>query len=253
MNALSLRAALFARSFFLQAGFGDERRQGLGFAWAIDPALRAAHAAHPGHLAAARERHLGAFNCQPHAAGLPLGVVAALELKAGAGDAAAAARAAALKPALGAALSGAADGFFWGSLRPLAAALAAAVGIAGVVARTSHSIAAGVALGLLAFNAPALYARWRGLTLGLRDGEGAAVAAAALPVPVWSRRLRLAALGLVVASALAGLRLPFAAPPAWAAAAFAVGAGLSRAAGGALRLVGAAALLAMAASAAGWV
>ena len=99
---LPLRWSLFLRLPLLQAGFGDERRQGLGFAWAIDPALREAYALDAAGLSAARGRALAPFNCQPCAAGVPLGVAAALEARASAGDAGAIARSSALKSALGA-------------------------------------------------------------------------------------------------------------------------------------------------------
>ena len=38
----ALRARMFLRCLFLQSGFADESRQALGFAWAMDPALRVA-------------------------------------------------------------------------------------------------------------------------------------------------------------------------------------------------------------------
>jgi PTS system mannose-specific IID component len=251
MSALTVRAPLFVRSFLLQAGFSDERRQGLGFAWAVDPALRAAYSANPDGLRAARARHLASFNVQPYAVGVPLGIVAALEARAPLEGCAAAERAEVLKSALSAALSGPADAFFWGALRPLAGALAVAVGAGGWLLGLRHSVALGAALGLIAFNAPALAARWLGLTAGLRDGETAAAVVAGLPVRDWIRGVRLAAAALVFAAAFVALGLPFV-PRAAAAVAFAVGAGLSRAVGGPLRLIAAAGLLGMAASAAGW-
>ncbi len=245
------RVPLFLRSFLLQAGFSGERLQGLGFAWSIDPALRAAYARDPEGLACARARHLAAFNVQPHAVGVPLGIASQLEILSAAGDASAAARAVRLKSALGAALSGAADAFFWGSLRPLAGALAACIATVGFVAGLGHAIPAGVVLGLAVFNGPALAARWRGLGLGLSGGESAAAAVAGLPVQRWIRAARLAAAVFVFAAAVAALGLPFV-HRVGAAAAFAVGAGLSRFVGGPLRLAAAAGLLGLAASAAGW-
>lgn len=251
MSAAALRLPLFSRSLLLQAGFSDERRQGLGFAWALDPALRAAYSGDPEGLTAARARHLEAFNIQPHAVGVPLGIVAALETRSAAGDHDAAAAAVRLKPALGAALSGSADAFFWGGLRPLAGALALFVAAAGTAAGMRGAIGFGAVLGLAAFNGPAVFARWEGLARGLRDGQGAAAAVAGLPVQRWVRAARLAAAALVIAAAFAALGLPFV-PRAAAAVAFAAGAGLSRVAGGPLRLAAAAAILGAAAAAAGW-
>lgn len=246
------KTALFLRSFLLQAGFSDERRQGLGFAWAIDPALRAAYAGDAAGLSAARARHLAVFNTQPYAVGLPLGVAAALEARAAAGGAGLAGRAVTLKNALGAALAGAADAFFWGALRPLAAALAVFLAALGWRLGARHPLAWALGAALVLFNAVALAARWIGLSRGLRDGESAAVAAAGLPVQPWISRGRRAAVVLIFAAAWVGLGQPFGLPRAWAAAAFAAGAALSGVAGSPLKLVAVAAAAGVLASAAGW-
>ncbi|HXS99497.1 MAG TPA: PTS system mannose/fructose/sorbose family transporter subunit IID [Elusimicrobiota bacterium] len=251
----SLRPRLFLRSLLLQAGFCDERRQGLGFAWAIDPALQAAYAGDAAGLRAARLRHLAPFNAQPYAAALPLGVAAALEARAAGGDAAAAARGGALKSSLGAALSGAADAFFWGSLRPLAAASALLGGIVAYRLDSPRPFVCGAVVGLALFNAPALWTRWAGLGLGLREGEGAALSACALPAQKWIRAARVAALAAVVAAAAAALALPrelLGMPRAIAALAFAAGACLGKWTGGPLRLVAAAGVAGAAAAAWGW-
>jgi len=250
----SLQTRLFLRSLLLQAGFCDERRQGLGFAWAIDPALQSAYAGDAAGLRAARLRHLASFNAQPYAAALPLGVAAALEARAAGGDASAASRGAALKGSLGAALSGAADAFFWGSLRPLAAASALLGGIAAYHLDSPRPFACGAVVGLALFNAPALWTRWAGLELGLREGEGAAVAACSLPAQDWIRAARVAAIAAVVAAAAASLSLPrelLGMPRAVAALAFAAGAALGRFTGGPLRLVAAAGLIGALAAASG--
>jgi PTS system mannose-specific IID component len=247
-----LRLRLFARSLLLQAGFSDERRQGLGFAWAIEPALAQAYAGDAPGLRAARARHLSAFNAQPSAAGLPLGVAAALEAQSARGDAGAAARAVALKDPLCAALSGAADAFFWGALRPLAAAAA----VLGALVAGQHGarrpFAFGAALGLLIFNVPSLWVRWSGLSRGLLEGEAVVPAVCGLPVQNWIRGTRRAAVLLIFAAVWSVLGSSLGIPRVPAAIAFAAGAGLSRYTGGPLTLIAAAALLGAAASAAGW-
>jgi PTS system mannose-specific IID component len=248
----SLQARLFFRSLLLQAGFCDERRQGLGFAWAIDPALQGAYAGDAAGLAAARARHLAPFNAQPYAAALPLGTAAALEARAAAGDASAAARGAALKDSLGAALSGPADAFFWGSLRPLAAAAAVVGALLAARFGARSPLACGAVLGLLIFNAPALWTRWAGLGLGLREGEGAALAACGFPAQAWIRGARRAAVVMIFAASWAALGFPFGIARGPAAAAFAAGAILGKFTGGPLRLIAAAGLLGAAAAAAGW-
>jgi PTS system mannose-specific IID component len=247
-----LRWRLFLRLPLLQAGFSDERRQGLGFAWAIDPALASAYALDAAGLAAARERHLASFNAQPCAAGLPLGVAAGLEARAAGGDAGAAARAVALKAALGAALSGSADAFFWGALRPLAAASAVFVAMMAARFDSASPLAWGAGAGLFLFNAPALWARWTGVARGLSEGDGAAAAAAALPAQAWIRGARRAAAAMIIAAVWSVVASQFGVPGAFAAVSFAAGAGLGRFTGGPLRLVAGAALLGAAASAAGF-
>ncbi|NNN04514.1 MAG: hypothetical protein HKL90_01300 [Elusimicrobia bacterium] len=249
-----LRPRLFMRSLLLQAGFGDERRQGLGFSWTIDPALRAAYRGDADGLRAARRRHLESFNTQPCAAGLIVGACAALEARAAAGDAGAAERARAFKSSIGAALAGSADALFWGALRPLAAATAALVAVLGYRAGAASPFMIGAASGLLVFNAPALTARWLGVGRGLAVADAAALEACSLPAQSWIRVARWTALALALVACALALELPeLRAHAALAAAALAFGAAFSRAAGGPLRLVAAAGILGAAASLAlGW-
>ena len=252
MTTASLRLRLFARSLLLQAGFSDERRQALGFAWAIEPALARAYSGDRAGLDAALARHLVPFNAQPSAAGLPLGVAAALEARAARGDAAAAVRSVALKDPLCASLSGAADAFFWGAVRPLAAAAAVFGALVAWRLGSSRPFAYGAAAGFLVFNLPSLWARWAGLGLGLREGEAAVAAVCGLPVQDWIRAARRAAVIALFAAVWAALVFSLGIQRAPAAVAFAAGAGLSRFTSGPLLLIAAAGLLGAAASAAGW-
>lgn len=245
------RLGLFARSFFLQSGFSDERRQALGFAWALDPELRSAYREEKA-LAAARHRHLSCFNTQPCASPLILGTIAALEYRAAAGDAAATQRAAAMKSALCGSLAGAFDALFWGALRPLSAATAVAVGALLMRLHVSDALLVGPLAGLVAFNAPSFILRWKGARMGLAEAERAALSAAELPVQSWLKLARVAAVAAVVAAALAVFSLPLLPHRGLAAAAFAAGALLGPLAGGALRLTAAAGALGALASSAGW-
>jgi mannose PTS system EIID component len=123
-----MRMAL--RSLFLQATFNYERQQGLGWAWALQPALERIYP----DPAEARERlaeHTAYFNTQPTLASLALGAVAALEESraAGAGpDAAAVVR---IKSVLGSSLAALGDRLFWFTLRPFAALLGVLVALGG--------------------------------------------------------------------------------------------------------------------------
>jgi len=108
------------RLALLQATWNYERQQGIGWAYAIDPALRRLYP----DEATRRERlaeHTAYFNTQPTLASLALGAVAGLEEQRAAGapvDAAAVAR---VKSALGSSLAALGDRLFWLTLRPVAA------------------------------------------------------------------------------------------------------------------------------------
>ncbi len=243
--------SVFWRSLLLQAGFCDERRQGLGFAWAADGVLRRQLGADPAGLAAARLRALEPVNVNPFVAPMIVAAWAGLERRAAAGDASACACASAMKGPLGAALAGPADAFFWGALRPLAAAAAILAALSARRAGASSPWLIGAAAGLAVFNAPALTARVVGAARGRDLGEGAAAWAAGLPAAKWIRAARWAAFAATLAAAAAALPLCGAKAPG-ALAATALGAGLSRAARGPWRLVAAAAIAAAAAYAAGW-
>lgn len=245
-------ARIFLRSLALQAGYGDERRQALGFAWALDPVLREAYGGDAVGLAAARSRHLSSFNTNPFASGIILGTTAALETRVAAGEQALSPRVATLKSAAGASLAGAADAFFWGSLRPLAAALAVLVATTLWCLRLPHPVAWGAAAGLVVFNTAALGARWTGLACGLARGEASMIVASGLPVSTWVKRVRWTAAGLMTAAAALAAVATDAAPPLLAACSFAAGAGLARPAGGVLRLVAGAGVLGAVAATIGW-
>jgi PTS system mannose-specific IID component len=112
--SMALRAAL------LQATWNYERQQGLGWAWALKPALDRFYPDAERRRARLTE-HTAYFNTQPTLASLALGAVAGLEEQRAAGapvDAAAVAR---VKSALGSSLAALGDRLFWLTLRPVAA------------------------------------------------------------------------------------------------------------------------------------
>lgn len=111
---MGLRLAL------LQATWNYERQQGLGWAWALEPALDRIYP-DPGQR---RERlcaHTAFFNTQPTLASLALGAVAALEEQRAEGSAVDAEAVARVKSALGSSLAALGDRLFWFTLRPVAA------------------------------------------------------------------------------------------------------------------------------------
>ncbi|HYZ90191.1 MAG TPA: PTS system mannose/fructose/sorbose family transporter subunit IID [Myxococcales bacterium] len=114
---------VFWRSLFLQAAWNPRGMQNLGFAFAMQPALRELY---PDSAARARaaERHLEFFNCHPYLAAAIVGGAVRLEedVARGAADPRSVS---AFKAALGPPFAALGDGFFWLALRPAAALIAA--------------------------------------------------------------------------------------------------------------------------------
>jgi PTS system mannose-specific IID component len=123
-------ARMAVRTLLLQATFNYERQQGLGWAWALEPALRRLYP----DPELRRERlaeHTAYFNTQPTLASLALGAVARLEEQRAAGEGPDAAAMARIKSVLGATLAALGDRLFWFTLRPFAACLGVLVALGG--------------------------------------------------------------------------------------------------------------------------
>ena len=119
-----------ARTLLLQACFNYERQQGLGWAWALQPALERLHP----DAETRRERlaeHTAYFNTQPTLASLALGAVARLEQERAAGRGPDAEGLARVKGVLGPALAAVGDRLYWFTLRPFVACLGALLALAG--------------------------------------------------------------------------------------------------------------------------
>ena len=116
-------ARVFVRSLFLQAAWNPQGMQNLGFAWAIEPALRALYP-DPKIRARAVLRHLELFNCHPYLAAAILGAAVHVEGQVAAG-AEAKEKVSQLKKALGPPCAALGDGFYWLALRPAAALVSA--------------------------------------------------------------------------------------------------------------------------------
>jgi len=244
MMTFRLKARLFARSLLLQSCWSYERMQGLGFAYSIEPFVGREQA---------RARHLEFFNTQPFVAPLVLGMSCALEEQARAlpepERSAKLARLKALKSGAACALAAVADSLFWGSLRPMCAALGWLASL--VVTRTHGAeLGAGAAalVYLISYNVPSLWTRWKGLELGYAWGERLAVELKNLRPRALIRRT--AAAGALATLACAGLLLQGEARPLVAGAALAVFIALPLAAS---KLYAGSALLGAAAAAAGWI
>lgn len=149
------------RTLLLQASFNYERQQGIGWAYALEPALKRIYP----DDAVRRERlaeHTAYFNTQPTLASVALGAVAALEEQRAEGAGVDADTVSRVKSALGAALAAIGDRLFWFTLRPFAACL-------GVLFAVLGSPFGAVAL-LVTYNAVHLVLRFAGVGIGHAGG-----------------------------------------------------------------------------------
>ncbi|ALC16090.1 phosphotransferase system IID component, Man family [Desulfuromonas soudanensis] len=155
---------VWLRLFLLQASWNFERLQSLGALYVLAPALRILYREED--LAEAYRRHLEYFNTHPFMASPVLGAAIALEEERCRG-AEGALGVEEFKGMIMAPYAAMGDGFFWGGLRPLAAAVALFFAAKG-------SLWAPLVF-LTLFNVPHLWIRtfglWRGYTLGLKVVE----------------------------------------------------------------------------------
>jgi len=182
-------------SFFIQSSWSFTRMQGIGFGAAVSPALEDIY---DGGEACrdALKRHSAYYNSHPYMGCAVLGASVRLEEMASLGECAPGAATEFKKKVMGV-FGALGDEFFWGSLRPFAAAL-------GALAVFSSGVW-GVALFLGVFNAVHLRMRCSMLAKGAELGEGVAGYVSSLALPRWSERLRAAAcaaLGVLAALAV---------------------------------------------------
>jgi len=118
------------RTLLLQATFNYERQQGLGWAWALQPALERLYP-DPDERRARLAEHTAYFNTQPTLASLALGAVAALEEQRAAGEGPDSVALARIKSVLGSSLAALGDRLFWFTLRPFAACLGVLIALGG--------------------------------------------------------------------------------------------------------------------------
>ena len=119
-----------ARTLLLQATFNYERQQGIGWAWALKPALDRLY----GEPATRGERlaeHTAYFNTEPTLASLVLGAAAGLEERRAAGEGPDADGMARVKSVLASSAAALGDRLFWFTLRPFAACLGVLCALAG--------------------------------------------------------------------------------------------------------------------------
>ncbi|MBI3548808.1 MAG: PTS system mannose/fructose/sorbose family transporter subunit IID [Elusimicrobia bacterium] len=183
----ALKRRIFLRGLFIQSGWNFERMQNVGFAWCLESWIKRVHP-DAGARQAAYRRHLEFFNTQPYMAGFVVGVAGRLEEEAARAPESAK-RIESLKRAMGSALAGLGDSLFWGALKPACAVAAMAVGwtLSALGAPPAASLVSSILFYLVTFNAPALWVRWRGLSLGYELGEGVV---AELKRMQWQQKVR---------------------------------------------------------------
>lgn len=192
LGAMALRASL------LQSTWNYERQQGIGWAWALEPALAKLYP----DPALRRERlaeHTAYFNTQPTLASLALGAVAALEERRAEGVGPDAESMGRVKGVLGSSLAALGDRLFWFTLRPLAACL-------GVWLALDGKWFGALAM-WLCYNLLHLGIRWAGVGWGYRAGPAVLGGGLRARLDRWTRWL--ATLGaMTIAVILAWLVAP---------------------------------------------
>ena len=173
-------ARVFWRCLFLQAAWNRRGMQNLGFAYAIDPALRALYP-DAGRREEALGRHLRFFNCHPYMAAAIVGGAIHHEERVAAGDEPGT-RPLAYKQTLQGPLAALGDGFFWTALRPFFGALAA---LGALVAGWPAVVAA-----VVLYNAIHVVLRVRLFRAGYEKGDAVVAEIARLGLPVAADRLR---------------------------------------------------------------
>ncbi len=191
----SVLARVFWRCLFLQAAWNRRGMQNLGFAYAIDPALRSLYA-DPARRAEALGRHLLFFNCHPYMAAAILGGAIHHEERVAAGEEPGSGPLQ-YKQTLQGPLAAVGDGFFWTALRPFFGLL----GVAGALVVGWPAIVAV----LVAYNAVHFALRIRLFRAGYERGDGLVGEVARLELPVVAGRLRAA--GAVLAGVAGALVL----------------------------------------------
>jgi PTS system mannose-specific IID component len=152
---MALRASL------LQATWNYERQQGVGWAWALKPALDRLYPDADERRMRLSE-HTAYFNTQPTLASMALGAVARLEEQRAHGEGADEGSIARVKSALGSSLAALGDRLFWFTLRPVAACI-------GLLFAVNGSAAGALAL-WVCYNIVHLGLRAAGTEWGYRDG-----------------------------------------------------------------------------------
>lgn len=154
--------ACFIRSNLLQGSWNFERMQALGYAFGIVPAIRRLYPEGSQERKDAIKRHLEFYNTQPFVTAPILGVNLAMEEQRANGAPIDDAAINGIKVGLMGPLAGVGDPIFWGTARPVFAALGAGIAQSGSLL--------GPILFFVLFNAVRLFVRYWGIQYGYRKG-----------------------------------------------------------------------------------
>lgn len=153
--------ATYLRSTFLLGSFNFERMQAIGFAVSMVPAIKRFYSRKEDQAAAMR-RHLEFFNTHPWIASPIVGVTAAMERQKAAGEDIDDAAITNVKVGLMGPMAGVGDPLFWGTARPVLAALGASLALTGNIL--------GPLLFFFGLSAMRAATRWYGFRVGYHKG-----------------------------------------------------------------------------------
>jgi len=154
--------SVFLRSNLFQGSWNFERMQALGFCFSMVPVIRRLYPENNDDRKQAIKRHLEFFNTHPYAVAPVLGVTMAMEEQRAGGATIDDAAINGIKVGLMGPLAGVGDPIFWGTVRPVFAALGAGIAMTGNLL--------GPVLFFILFNAIRLLTRYFGVAYGYRKG-----------------------------------------------------------------------------------
>lgn len=154
--------AVFIRSNIFQGSWNFERMQALGFCFSMVPVIRRLYPENNDDRKQAIKRHLEFFNTHPYVAAPVLGVTMAMEEQRANSAEIDDAAINSLKVGLMGPLAGVGDPIFWGTMRPMFAALGAGIAMNGNLL--------GPLLFFILFNLVRLATRYYGIVYGYRKG-----------------------------------------------------------------------------------
>lgn len=150
----------FVRSNFAQGSWNMERMQALGYCFGMVPIIKRLYEGE--ERKEAIKRHLEFYNTQPFVTAPIIGITAALEEQKANGKDIPASVINGIKVGMMGPLAGVGDPIFWGTLRPITAALGASLALTGSIG--------GPILFFVLFNAVRLAVRWYGIKYGYTKG-----------------------------------------------------------------------------------